>query len=87
MKFKKYLNNILKKICTYKVTADRISSWAFYILLVLFFSIALNTNLSLLEYWLGLLFTFGLIWLFQPGTRINKKILSLFNRHNNHPDN
>lgn len=36
MKCKKYLNNILKKICTYKVTADRISSWAFYILLVLF---------------------------------------------------
>lgn len=81
MKFRESTNNLFKKISTYKVTADRISGWAFDMFLVLFFSIALNTHLSLLEYSLGLLFTFGLIWLFRSGSRINKLILGLFNRH------
>lgn len=84
MKFKKPFNNIFKEISDYKVTADRISSWAFDIFLVLFFSIAVNTTLSLLEYWIGLMFTFVLIWLFRPKSRINKEILKLFNRHNNY---
>lgn len=49
LKFKESTNHIFKQFSTYKATADRGSCWSFDIFLVLFFSVSVNTILSLLE--------------------------------------